>query len=85
MLRAYSSKEFKPYHAQGLDLSTLTAADQNRLDSLAERVIADQNRHQPWVLKDPRMLFFAEAWIAKVQRCLFFLSDHSYHLCLSKF
>ena len=57
---------FKPYHAQGVDMNQLSDGNRDNLKCFAKKVIKDLDRHKPWVLKDPRMLLFADFWIKEV-------------------
>ena len=57
---------FKPYHAQGVDMNQLSIGNRDNLKCFAKKVIRDLDRHKPWVLKDPRMLLFADFWIKEV-------------------
>lgn len=57
---------FKPYHTQGIDMNQLTDRNRDNLQCFAKKVIKDLDRHKPWVLKDPRMLLFADFWITEV-------------------
>ena len=67
LLRAVSDARFRPYHAQNVNLSKLTPQMKQSLRCFAGRVAKDSDRHQPWVLKDPRMLLFTEFWLRKVR------------------
>lgn len=58
--------KFKPYHAQGVDMGKLSSHNRDNLKCFAKKVIKDLDRHKPWVLKDPRMLLFADFWIKQV-------------------
>lgn len=57
---------FKPYHAQGVNKSLLSEDRKETISCFAQKTVRDLDRHRPWVLKDPRMLLFAEHWIRHV-------------------
>lgn len=38
---------------------------------VVRRIVADLERHPPWVLKDPRLSLFADVWLAEVRRAAF--------------
>ena len=67
LLRVVADPQFKPYHAQGVDMSRLTGAMNTTLTCFISKIVKDLNRHRPWVIKDPRMLLFAEQWLAQVR------------------
>ena len=71
LLRAVADSRFKPYHAQGVDMSRLTPEMNSTLTCFIGKIVKDLDRHRPWVIKDPRMLLFADQWIAQVQTASF--------------
>lgn len=66
VLQWVTDPQYRPYHAQGVDMSKLTRAKSDNLKCFARKIVRDLDRHKPWVLKDPRMLLFADHWIREV-------------------
>eukprot|EP00892_Ulva_mutabilis_P006490 jgi/Ulvmu1/4212/UM019_0191.1 len=58
-----SDHNFKPYHAQGVNMGLLSDDRKQTISCFAKKTVRNLDRHRPWVLKDPRMLLFAEQWI----------------------
>ena len=55
------------WHAQDIDFTRMTPALQRKLDcQVFNTVKSNLNRHPPWVMKDPRVLFFAQDWLRQV-------------------
>lgn len=67
LLRAISDSQFKPYHAQGVNMTRMTPPMQETLNCFVRKIVKDLDRHKPWVIKDPRMLL-SEHWLAQVCR-----------------
>jgi hypothetical protein len=66
LLRVVSDPQFRPYHAQGVDMGRMTPKIASSFECFVSKMISDQNRHRPWVLKDPRMLLFTKNWLEQV-------------------
>lgn len=67
MLRWVSDSNFRPYHAQGVNMAKLTPAMKQSFQCFISKIVYDLDRHRPWVLKDPRMLLFSEQWLQQVR------------------
>lgn len=61
-----TDNKFRPYHAQGVNKALLSKDRKETISCFARKTVHDLNRHRPWVLKDPRMLLFAQHWIRHV-------------------
>lgn len=48
-------------------MGKLTSKNKDNLKCFAKKIVKDLDRHKPWVLKDPRMLFFTDFWIKEVR------------------
>lgn len=67
LLGALSDKRFRPYQAQGVDRRKMTKAMRQSLKCFVSKIVYDLDRHWPWVLKDPRMMLFADSWLPRVR------------------
>lgn len=67
LLGYLSDKRFRPYQAQGVDRRKMTEAMHQSLECFVGKTIYDLDRHWPWVLKDPRMMLFADSWLQRVR------------------
>lgn len=61
-LAKFTDKRFRPYHGQSLNFDSMTEEDKEQFSCFAKKQMADMNRHQPWVMKDPRMALVMPLW-----------------------
>lgn len=67
LLRVISDQRFRPYHAQGVNMTRMTPAINRSFSCFISKIIYDLDRHKPWVLKDPRMMLFTQNWLQQVR------------------
>jgi hypothetical protein len=48
-------------------MTRMTPAIRSSFKFFVSKIVDDQNRHRPWVLKDPRMMVFTKDWPEQVR------------------
>ena len=68
LLSHVADQRFMAVQAVNVSTDRVDAATKQQFGCFADKVIATLSRHEPWVLKDPRMMHFADLWLHRV-RC----------------